>query len=391
MKKVSLVSFVCLLSSIMWASAPIMLEKNTKPLIKSAETVLELPPTKNNPRNSEGDFIALKDGTIMYAFSRYSGNSWDDNAPSDIAVRYSYDGGNTWTKQDKILFKNGGKKGDNLMSVSLLRLQNGEIALLYLRKFVEDCGRINCMPVIRFSNDEGNTWTDEAFCIPYSARGYYCVNNDRLIQLKNGRLIMPTGYNKQLPKGISHRTTSYVYYSDDNGRTWKESEWILSPIQKTRKGLQEPGVIELDNGKLMLFTRTDFNYQYKAFSTDGGESWSTPVQATEFPSPVAPLSMKRNPADNSLVAVWCDKNPKWNFPKPEKKTWDRTPLVMAVSYDEGKTWQQHTAIETDHTNGFCYTAIHFTDDNSVLLAYCCGGKDLVPLQAIRIKKLKFNK
>ena len=116
-----------------------------------------------------------------------------------------------------------------------------------------------------------------------------------------------------------------------------------------------------------------------------------PAQATEFPSPVAPLSIKRNPADNSLIAVWCGKQPEWNFPKPTKKTWDRTPLVMAVSYDDGNTWEKHTAIETDHTNGFCYTAIHFTDDNSMLLAYCCGGENLVPLQAVRIKKFKLNK
>ena len=391
MKKVLLGSFISIISLILLANEPIMLNKNEKPLVKSVETVLELPPTDNNPRNSEGAFITLKDGTIMYAFSRYHGGSWDDNAPSDIAARYSYDGGKTWTKEDKILFKCGTKTGDNLMSVSLLRLQNGEIAIVYLQKFVEPCGRINCMPKIRFSKDECKTWSEVVDCIPHSARGYYVVNNDRVIQLKNGRLLVPTCYAKQLPKGVSQRSIDFVYYSDDNGRTWKESEWLLPSTHKTSKGLQEPGLIELQNGNVMLFARTDLKYQYKSFSADKGETWSAPVQATEFPSPVAPLSIKRNPADNSLIAVWCGKQSGWNFPKPAKKTWGRTPLVMAVSYDDGNTWEKHTAIETDHTNGFCYTAIHFTDDNSMLLAYCCGGKNLVPLQAVRIKKFKLNK
>ena len=32
---------------------------------KDGNTVLELPPVKGNPRNSEGAFIELKDGRIM--------------------------------------------------------------------------------------------------------------------------------------------------------------------------------------------------------------------------------------------------------------------------------------------------------------------------------------
>jgi len=41
------------------------------------------------------------------------------------------------------------------MSVSLLRLQNGEIALFYLLKNSEQ----DCRPVMRLSRDEGTTWS----------------------------------------------------------------------------------------------------------------------------------------------------------------------------------------------------------------------------------------
>ena len=30
-----------------------------------------IPPTKQNPRNGEGDFIRLPDGRIMFAYSEY--------------------------------------------------------------------------------------------------------------------------------------------------------------------------------------------------------------------------------------------------------------------------------------------------------------------------------
>ena len=90
---------------------------------------LELPPGPNNPRNSEGAFMPLKDGRIMFAYSRYYGKSGDDHATADIAARYSSDQGRTWTTNDEIIVKNEG--GMNVMSVSLLRLQSGEIALFY--------------------------------------------------------------------------------------------------------------------------------------------------------------------------------------------------------------------------------------------------------------------
>ena len=42
---------------------------------------LELPPGPDNPRNSEGAFMPLKDGRIMFAYSRFTG-SFSDHAPS---------------------------------------------------------------------------------------------------------------------------------------------------------------------------------------------------------------------------------------------------------------------------------------------------------------------
>ena len=88
---------------------------------------LELPPGPDNPRNSEGSFLPLKDGRILFAYSRYYGNSKSDHATADIAARYSSDQGRTWTTNDTILVKNEG--GMNVMSAGLLRLQSGEIAL----------------------------------------------------------------------------------------------------------------------------------------------------------------------------------------------------------------------------------------------------------------------
>ena len=86
---------------------------------------LELPPGDNNQRNSEGAFMPLKDGRIMFVYSRYYGTSSSDHATADIAARYSSDNGATWTDKDEIIVKNHG--GMNVMSVSLLRLKSGNL------------------------------------------------------------------------------------------------------------------------------------------------------------------------------------------------------------------------------------------------------------------------
>ena len=94
-----------------------------------------------------------------------------------------------------------------------------------------------------------------------------------------------------------------------------------------------------------------------------------------FTSPCSPLSVKREPRSGYLLAVW-NPIPNYQTRSLERHSWGRTPLVGAVSKDDGKTWGQYFAAETEEEDGggYCYTAIHFTDD-SVLLAYCAGEKD----------------
>ena len=65
--------------------------------IRDQKTVCEIPPAKKNGRNSEGDFITLKDGTIMFAYSRYNSDGMEDDDSCDIAALFSYDNGETFT------------------------------------------------------------------------------------------------------------------------------------------------------------------------------------------------------------------------------------------------------------------------------------------------------
>jgi hypothetical protein len=318
---------------------------------------LRLEPGENNPRNSEGDFIALKDGRILFVYSHYFAGRGGDHDPAYLAGRYSSDGGKTWTSEDvKIVDREGTM---NVMSVSLLRLKTGEIALFYLRKNSET----DCIPMVRFSSDEAKTWTEPRECIT-DKEGYFVLNNNRVIQLKNGRLLMAVNlYNiaegSSLPKG-----SLWSYYSDDNGRTWTSGQLVPNPENFLT---QEPGIVELKNGNIFMIIRSNIGVQGISYSNDKGETWS-PVARSNIKSPVSPASIERIPSTGDLLLVW--NNNGGEDPAIKGK---RTPLTVAISKDEGKTWQKIKNVEADPDGWYCYIAIHFTDKD-VLLGHCAGNR-----------------
>ncbi len=325
-------------------------------------TTLEIMPGPDNPRNSEGDFVTLKDGSIMLIYTRFTGNTSSDFGGSDLAARFSYDKGKTWTTEDKIIVKNEGKM--NTMSVSLLRLQSGKIALFYARKN----GLDDCLPLMRTSSDEGKTWSEPTVCIQDEV-DYYVLNNNRVIQLSTGRLLMPVAQHtsdfkpnatiKELEHSFNNYGKIFCYYSDNEGRTWKRSAQVTFPDKIMA---QEPGVVQLANGNILMFVRTDGGFQYYSSSTDQGETW-TNAEASNIVSPVSPASIMRLPRSKKLVLVWNN-----NLQEDPKLRRRRTPLTFATSDDDGKTWTKHFDIETDPNGSFCYTAIHFTRKD-ILLNY----------------------
>ena len=321
----------------------------TQPLI--------LPPGPGNPRNSEGDFIVLKDGRVLFVYTHFTGGT-GDHAAAHLASRASKDGGRTWSDRSEAVVPREGKM--NAMSVSLLRLKDGRVALFYLVKNSTD----DCRAHARFSSDEAKTWTEPKLCMP--EEGYFVVNNNRAVQLESGRIILPAANHDRAkdPPGF-HRGVAVCFYSDDAGATWKRSRSALEAPPASRSGLQEPLVVELKDRRLMMLCRTDQGSQFRSHSEDGGDTWSE-AKPTDIRSPLSPASVRRLPKTGDLMMVWNDHsaiNP--------KLAGKRTPLTVAISRDEGKTWEKRKTLY-DHPEGwYCYTAITFAGDR-VLLGHCAG-------------------
>jgi Neuraminidase (sialidase) len=339
--------------------------------------VLNLDPSPQNPRNSEGAFLTLKSGRILFFYTRFYGGA-DDASPARIVSIYSDDAGRTWSREPRVVIENEG--GANVMSVSLLRLRSGAIALFYLIKN----SRIDCVPFMRISIDEAATWSAPRRVT--EAPGYFVLNNDRVIQLQSGRLIAPLSFHRARgtdgkdDRSLDSRGIVLWSLSDDEGKTWREAEdWWALPA-RTHTGFQEPGVVELADGRIFSWLRNDQGAQYGCWSTDGGKRWPLP-EKTELMSPESPASIKRLPESADLLAVFNDHSGRFAFQKNK-----RTPLVAAISKDGGKTWPKRRLIESDPDGWYCYTAIHFVDE-AMLLAYCAGDSKVGGLNRLRIRRM----
>ena len=334
------------------------------------QTLLVIEPTEDNPRNSEGDVVELRDGKLVLVYTRFRGGA-ADNAKADICARTSTDGGTTWGANRTLVTNEG---AENTMSVSILRRSDGELLLFYIRKNSWN----DCNLYVRRSADEFKTLSDPVRATV--ADGYHVINNDRVVAIAGDRLLIPAALHPA-PDGTrktwSHRGIPRAFLSDDGGRTWRCDKTVVDPPPKRQAVIQEPGIIERRDGSLWMWMRTTAGFQYACESTDRGETWSEP-HPTRIASPCSPASIERVPWTGDLLMVFNDHSGWHTFPKGR-----RTPLCVALSKDDGTTWSKSRIIEPDPDGWYCYTSITFVGDRAIL-SYCAGDRKVGGLNRLKV-------
>jgi sialidase-1 len=328
------------------------------------------PASAANPRNSEASMVRLADGRVLVAWTQFYSRGFEDHAPARIVRAESSDRGRTWTKPE-VLVSNSGRQ--NVMSASLLRLQSGEIALAYLLKNSSS----DCKAYLRLSRDEGATWG--APTLVTTGAGYHCMHNDRLVQLRSGRLLAPVSWSEDFRKW--DHSTSFCYYSDDRGKTWRRS---ITEHDLPARGAEEPAVVELRDGSVLMVIRTQMGTLYRSHSRDGGVTW-TPADSMGLDSPLSPATIKRIPRTGDLLLVWN------HAPQPPElrakgSGAPRIPLTTAVSRDEGRTWTHMRNIESDVSFNAAYSSLLFDDDQALVSYYLqTRGSTLYSLKVAAIE------
>lgn len=304
----------------------------------------------HNPRNTEGDIALLSDGRLLLAWSDFYGGEMPDDAPARISAMISKDMGRSWGEKFT-LQENVGQQ--NVMSVSLLRLASGELLFFYLRKNADD----DLQVFVRRSADEAASWSEPLMVT--SGSGYFVMNNARVVQLSSGRLLAPCAWNSGTWReaGAARMSVGVVYYSDDDGRTWQAS---ASRLKLGGVGCQEPGVVQLRDGRVLMIIRTSLGSIYQSWSEDGGELWSEPA-SLGIGAPTAPATITRIPSTGDLLLIWND-----CFREGPDAPARRCPLTTAISRDEGRTWEHRRDLETDELYWYAYTSVTFVEDRALL-------------------------
>lgn len=312
------------------------------------------PATDMSPRYSEGDITVLNDGRYLFATTEFM-NSTSDFAQARLVGKTSADGGQTWSSQT-VLQENVG--GLNVMSLTFQPLNDTELGLFYLIK--NTTSDLNVF--LRRSADGGLTFGDpvQVTNIP----GYHVMNNDRVIRLKSGRLLAPTASSADVEK--ENHFVCRAWISDDAGHTWRAG---AGTVDYAQRGAMEPEVLEMNDGRILMIIRTQLGHIAAAWSEDGGENWSAAAD-WGVRAPEAPSTLRRVPSTGDLMLIWND-----SYVEGEGHGGKRSPLTVAISKDEGKTWEHKKNIEADESeagvsfmSGFSYISATF-DNGRVLLSY----------------------
>jgi hypothetical protein len=171
-------------------------------------------------------------------------------------------------------------------------------------------------------------------------------------RLASGRLLVPHGSYRPFAKAVppTGRHETVIEYSDDGGTSWQLStSRLTSPCYEgfngANEGACEPCFEELRDGSIWMLMRTQAGCLYESTSKDNGTTWSAAVPS-RFRTSTGPANLLRH-RDGRLVLTWN------NCELPQKCEGvgvygGRDALHIAVSNDDGRTWQGFREIYLDH-------------------------------------------
>jgi hypothetical protein len=326
-------------------------------------------------RGISGSILRLKDNSVLFIHAKETraeeGEGW-------LEGRRSQDDGLTWGKPfEPIPFV----PNMETIAPTLTRLDNGEILLFYTLEILsartpgwnDFTNTLDQHCYVRRSCDEGQTWSDP-ICAGHFP-GTCQSQNDKVIRLASGRILIPVTARWHVD---GDHTISLCMYSDDRGYSWWPSKKIVDLGGET----EEPSVVEIEPGQLIMLCRTRNGFLARSYSEDDALTWSNPELVKELTDPCAGFGMKKIPTTGDLLTVFC-KNPHapalyGGEKQPDIKVGEltiplgrvRAPLTAAVSKDDGQTWGRFRDITSDSEGvygDYGYPGITWIENGEVAL------------------------
>jgi predicted neuraminidase len=192
----------------------------------------------------------------------------------------------------------------------------------------------------RISDDDGSTWSEDKL-IPMDTTGWLPRNLP--VHLSTGELVLP------LSDERNNRDLSFFVITKDAGATWVRS----ANVPNAQSQGEQPTVAQRRDGSLLAFLRTGPRL-LQSESFDRGMTWS-PAKLTEFKNPDAAISLRALRNGNLILA--------WN-----NQERGRSPLHIARSTDDGKTWSNPLMLESN-PGEYSYPSVFQSSDGLIHVVY----------------------
>lgn len=197
-------------------------------------------------------------------------------------------------------------------------------------------GWSNCRLMARTSTDHGKTWSEDSEFLDEKLRA---VPRNPPVRLASGDLVLP------LEAVVDGVEGSIFLIGAEGGKRWRQGGFT--------PGGSQPAIIQRDDKSLFALMRQAPRLT-QIESRDGGESWTDAVPST-LRNPDAGITMTRL-ANGHIVVIFNDSE------------LNRTPLSIARSVDEGRTWETPLHLESN-PGEYSYPCVIQTRDGKIHLTY----------------------
>jgi len=266
-----------------------------------------------------GSLCQTKAGDILAVW--YGGGEFAGDESEETALWFSRYKEGKW-EAPVCLYK---EAGYHIWNPVFFALPSGKVQL-YFRKFMpkasepqrEKYGIRDFTYHLMESDDNGVTWSTPQLVAAGPLKS-------PPIKLEDGTWIMPCGASG----------STFLQLSKDEGKSWQK----VGPIVREdgKEMMTEPSLVKSSDGKVLIFLRNrqkeaSDRYCLRATFSIASQKLS-PAKPTTMPNPDAGIDVLRL-QDGTLVMAT---NP---------SQFDRSPLALYTSCDEGKSWELAHVLET---------------------------------------------
>lgn len=202
------------------------------------------------------------------------------------------------------------------------------------------------------SFDGGKTWTAPKELVENDTSGGRGPVRNKNFVTSDGTIIAPASTEQGSWK-------AFFDISTDGGKTFTKTAYVEA-FDENGKEVQmiQPTIWESNEGIHAMF-RTKSGYIYRSDSFDGGYTWSKAYSTGVYNN------------NSGIDCVMTDNGWLWLAYNPIRTSGIRNKLSLAVSKDNGKTWEDVTVLESTPINifsEFSYPAI-IADGNELFITY----------------------